>query len=208
MKVARIYIRVSTNEQDLSRQDALINEAKAQGYYIANVYREKASGARADRPELLRMINDLQPGEVVIAEQIDRISRLPLDEAMRLVEAIKSKGARLSVPGVVDLSDIDAKGIAKVVMDCMQDMILKMTLQIAREDYEIRRKRQKQGIERAKKKGKYPGRPPDKVKHEAIIAHRTVGRTVSDTARLVGCSEPLVKLVWREYQKNRAGDAN
>ena len=43
--------------------------------YIAGVYREKASGARADRPELLRMIADLQPGEVVVAEKIDRISR-------------------------------------------------------------------------------------------------------------------------------------
>jgi len=37
------------------------------------VYREKASGARADRPELLRMIADLQSGEVVIAEKIHRI---------------------------------------------------------------------------------------------------------------------------------------
>ena len=33
---------------------------------VVGVYREKASGARADRPELLRMIEDLQPGEVVI----------------------------------------------------------------------------------------------------------------------------------------------
>src|SRR5699024_12130742 len=62
---------------------------------------EKASGARADRPELLRMIGDLQPGEVVIAEKIDRISRLPLPEAERLVASIQAKGARLAVPGVV-----------------------------------------------------------------------------------------------------------
>ena len=41
-----------------------------------DIYREKASGARPDRPELLRMIADLQPGEVVVAEKIDRISRL------------------------------------------------------------------------------------------------------------------------------------
>ncbi len=81
MKVARIYLRVSTDEQDLSRQDAIVENAKAVGFYIAGVYREKASGARADRPELLRMISDLQPGEVVVAERIDRISRLPLAEA-------------------------------------------------------------------------------------------------------------------------------
>ncbi len=76
--VARVYLRVSTDAQDLERQEAITTAAKAAGYYVAGIYREKASGARADRPELLRMIGDLQPGEVVIAEKIDRISRLPL----------------------------------------------------------------------------------------------------------------------------------
>jgi hypothetical protein len=46
--------------------------------------REKASGARADRPKLLRMIAALQPGEVVVAEEMDRISQLPLSEAEQL----------------------------------------------------------------------------------------------------------------------------
>ena len=48
MKVARIYLRVSTDEQDLARQENVINSAKANGFYFAGVYREKASGARAD----------------------------------------------------------------------------------------------------------------------------------------------------------------
>src|SRR5690625_6163077 len=78
--VARVYLRVSTDAQDLERQEAITTAAKAAGYYVAGIYREKASGARADRPELLRMIGDLQPGEVVIAEKIDRISRLPRSE--------------------------------------------------------------------------------------------------------------------------------
>ncbi|WP_425336088.1 recombinase family protein [Sinorhizobium numidicum] len=46
-------------------------------------YREKASGARADRPKLLRLIADLQPGEVVIGAKIDRISRLPFTRTRR-----------------------------------------------------------------------------------------------------------------------------
>ena len=105
MKVARIYLRVSTDEQDLTRQAEIEHSARSAGYYIAGVYREKASGARADRPEILRMIADLQPGEVVVAEKIDRISRLPLVEAQRLVDSIRSKEARLAVPGPVDLSE-------------------------------------------------------------------------------------------------------
>jgi len=59
MKIARIYERVSTSEQDLPRQAFIEKMAAANGFYIAGVYLKKASGARADRPELLRMIDDL-----------------------------------------------------------------------------------------------------------------------------------------------------
>ncbi len=59
MKIARIYLRVSTDEQDLTRQAEIEHSSRSAGYYIAGVYREKASGARTDRPELLRMIADL-----------------------------------------------------------------------------------------------------------------------------------------------------
>ena len=81
-KVCRIYQRVSTEEQDLTRQQVLVEQAKAAGYYVAAVYGEKASGTTAERPELQRMIRDLQRGEVVVAEKIDRISRLPLADAV------------------------------------------------------------------------------------------------------------------------------
>lgn len=97
INIARLYLRVSTEQQDLQRQEEIIQTAKTSGSYIAGVYREKASGARADRPELLRLIADLQSGEVVIAEKIDRISRLPLPEAERLVASIRAKGARLAI---------------------------------------------------------------------------------------------------------------
>ncbi|MBO7072934.1 MAG: recombinase family protein, partial [Acetobacter sp.] len=116
MKSARIYLRVSSEEQDLARQERLIEEARCSGYYIAGVYREKASGARSDRPELLRMIADLQSGDVVIAEKMDRLTRLPLPEAEKLIASIREKGERLSVPDVVDLSALaqSTDGVTKI----------------------------------------------------------------------------------------------
>src|SRR3989337_967975 len=155
MHVARVYLRVSTQGEDLDRQESIIAEARDAGYCIAGVYREKASGARADRPELLRLIADLQPGEVVVAEKIDRISRLPLPEAEKLIETIRNKGARLAVPGVVDLSDIaaSADGVAQIVLESIQEMLLKLALQMARDDFEDRRERQRQRIALAKADG-------------------------------------------------------
>ncbi len=84
MKIARIYLRVSSKQQELHRQEIIEQKARLAGYYIAGVYREKASGARSDRPELIRMIDDLQSGEIYIAENIDRLTRLPLPEAEKI----------------------------------------------------------------------------------------------------------------------------
>ena len=207
MKAARIYQRVSTDEQELSRQASIETTAKAAGFYIAGVYREKASGARADRPELLRMIADLQPGGVVIAERIDRISRLPLAEAEKLVASIRATGATLSVPGIVDLSDLAAAsgGVAKVVLESIQDMLLRVALQTARDEYETRRERQLQGIELAKAKGLYGGRKTDTATHERIIALRQANHTIADTARLAGCSPSQVKRIWALYRDGPSG---
>lgn len=198
MNVARIYLRVSTEEQDLTRQEDIEKSTRASGYYVAGVYREKASGARADRPELLRMIADLQPGEVVVAEKIDRISRLPLSEAEQLVASIRSKGAKLSVPGLVDLSDIAAgtNGIAKIVLESVQQLLLKLALQMARDDYETRRERQRQGVQLARAAGKYTGRIPDRGVHERIVALRAAGKTIKETAALAACSVSQVKRIW------------
>jgi len=202
LKVARIYMRVSADDQDLQRQERLISDAKAAGYYVAGVYREKASGG-SDRPELLRMIADLQPDDVVIAEKLDRISRLPLLDAEKLIQSIKDKGAKLSIPGLVDLSELvdDASGVARIVLDSIQSLLLRLSLQAARDDYELRRERQAEGIEQAKMKGLYEGRKPNKQLHHFIVALRSAGDSISLTATKAGCSEATVKRVWKEHVK-------
>ena len=204
MNIARIYLRVSTEEQDLTRQAEIELSTRAAGYYIAGVYREKASGARADRPELLRMIADLQPGEVVVAEKIDRISRLPLAEAEQLVNSIRAKGARLAVPGIVDLSELaaEAEGVAKIVLESVQELLLKLALQMARDDYETRRERQRQGVQLAKASGKYTGRKSDDTTHQRIVALRRAGHTIQKTAELAGCSASQVKRIWAMQGKS------
>ncbi|MEY2161482.1 recombinase family protein [Rhodanobacter sp. FW106-PBR-LB-2-11] len=206
-KVARVYLRVSSEAQDLERQEAIVEAAKAEGYYVAGVYREKASRARAERPALRRLVDDLQPGDVVIAEKMDRISRLPLPEAEQLVASIRAKGARMAVPGVVDLAELasESQGVSKTVPEAVQDLLLKLALQMARDEYETRRDRQRQGIESAKQNGRYEGRRPNVGMHERIVALRLSGRSIADTARLAGCSPSQVKRVWRDRQ---AGSIN
>lgn len=75
-------------------------------------------------------------------------------------------------------------------------LLLKLALQMARDDYEDRRERQRQGVELAKRAGKYAGRQADTTTHERIIALRSGGRSIAETAKLAGCSESQVKRVW------------
>ena len=209
LKVARIYLRVCTEEQDLARQAAVEEGARAAGFYVAGVYREKASGARADRPELQRMIGDLQPGEVVAAERIDRISRLPFPEAEKLIGSIRAKGAKLAIPGVVDLSELAAAANRSDEdrPGSVQELLLKLALQMARDNYETRRERQGQGVELAKAAGKFTGRAPDVATHESIVALRSAKQTIQRTAKLTGASESQVKRIWALHLGRKAKDA-
>jgi DNA invertase Pin-like site-specific DNA recombinase len=46
------------------------------GLCIAARYMENESGAKLDRPELFRLLADCDPGDVLLVEQVDRLSRL------------------------------------------------------------------------------------------------------------------------------------
>lgn len=108
------------------------------------------------------------------------------------------------MPGVINLSELaaDANGVAKIVLEAVQEMLLRLALQMARDDYEDRRERQRQGIELVKAAGRYTGRKADVVMHDRIAALRGGGHTIADTARLAGCSESQVKRVWALHQQN------
>src|SRR3569832_1564011 len=70
------YARVSTYGQNL---DAQLEQLRAAGCSSRSIYREKVTGARADRRELLRMLDHLTPGDVVIVTRIDRLARSTFD---------------------------------------------------------------------------------------------------------------------------------
>jgi DNA invertase Pin-like site-specific DNA recombinase len=120
-----------------------------------------ASGASADRPELLHLLKDARKGDVLLVESIDRLSRLPVEDWHKLKAAIDSKG-------------------------------LEMMAAIPRRDYEQRRDRQAQGIEKAKAAGKYQGRPVDADLHKRVKELLRAGLGIRATARHASCSTTTV----------------
>lgn len=92
-----------------------------------------------------------------------------------------------------------ADGVAKVVLEGVQEMLLRLAMQMARDDYETRRERQRQGIALAREKGAYRGREADHSLHERIRGLRPY-HSIKNTARFAGCSPALVKIVCRGWR--------
>jgi DNA invertase Pin-like site-specific DNA recombinase len=82
------YARVSSNRQELSGQ---IAELQAAG--CVKVYREKASGAKTDRPELAKLLRALEPGDVLTVSPLDRLARSTRD-LLNVLDAVAKAGAK------------------------------------------------------------------------------------------------------------------
>jgi len=213
--IARIYQRVSTDSQDLTRQKKLVEDAEAAGFYVAGVYSEKISGTTDNRPELNRLIADLKKGDVVIAESLDRISRLPVAEGEALIERITTKGAKISVPDLIDLSEVidnSTDELVRIVLESNQKMLLKMALHIARKDYEQRASKQAAGIAEKKEADKtkpleertYKGRKADTFTNAKIVELRKLDYTIAKIATTLCVSESQVKLILKREKGAQA----
>ncbi|UVO17109.1 recombinase family protein [Stutzerimonas stutzeri] len=193
----RTYLRASTSEQDASRARAALEQFAADhGQHIACEYLENESGAKADRPELLRLLKDAKKGDVLLVESIDRLSRLPADDWQKLKAAIDSKGLRIvaldlptSHQGIADTKGDEFTGR---MLAAINSMLVDMMAAIARKDYEQRRERQAQGIKKAKEEGRYKGRPVDEDLHKRVRELLAAGLGVRATARHAGCSTTTV----------------
>jgi DNA invertase Pin-like site-specific DNA recombinase len=137
------YARVSTYGQTL---DAQLEQLKAEG--CAKIYREKASGAQADRRELLRMLKAIGPGDLVTVTRIDRLARSTFDLFAIVKQIVDAKGQfrSLAEPWADTATSTGRLMIAVLggLADVERDLI---------------RTRTAEGRSRAKARGRHMGRP-------------------------------------------------
>jgi DNA invertase Pin-like site-specific DNA recombinase len=187
----RAYLRASTKEQDAERARADLDAFAAErGLAIAAYYVENESGASLKRPELFRLLNDCHPGDVLLVEQIERLSRLNAADWQNLKTAIMAKHVRIVALDLTtswQLADAGDDFTARM-LDALNGMMLDMLAAIARKDYEDRRRRQRQGIEKAKAKGAYRGRPEDAERNAAIVKMLRSGQSWSSIVAATGAS--------------------
>jgi DNA invertase Pin-like site-specific DNA recombinase len=163
------YARVSTYGQTL---DAQLEQLKAEG--CAKVYREKASGARPDRRELLRMLKDIRQGDVVTVTRIDRLARSTFD-LFAIVKQIVDAGGQfrsLAEPWADTATSTGRLMIAVLggLADVERDLI---------------RTRTAEGRSRAKARGQHMGRPAKLTPQQQAEARqrRAEGATLKELAQ-------------------------
>ena len=175
------YARVSTYGQTL---DAQLEQLRADG--CGRIYREKASGAQADRRELLKMLKALAAGDVVTVTRIDRLARSTFD-LFAVVKRIVDAGGQfrsLAEPWADTATSTGRLMIAVLggLADVERDLI---------------RTRTAEGRNRAKGRGQHMGRPPALTPQQQQEARqrRDEGATLKDLAKSYNVSKATISRV-------------
>src|SRR5215216_1854967 len=162
------YARVSTYGQIL---DAQLGQLRAGG--CAKLYREKASGAQADRRELQRMLKALVPGDVVTVTRIDRLARSTFD-LFAIVKRIVEAGGQF-------------RSLAKPWADTGTStgrLMIAVLGGLADVERDLIRTRTAEGRSRAEARGKHMGRPSSltAAQQKEATKRRAEGATLQELA--------------------------
>lgn len=194
----RAYLRASTSDQDATRARAQLDAfAEERGLNIAAAYIENESGTTLARPELFRLLRDCRPGDVLLIEQVDRLSRLTEEDWRKLRADIDAKRVRivsLDLPTSWSFAAPTDEFTGRV-FQAINGMMLDVLAAAARKDYDDRRRRQAQGQIRAKAAGLYKGRPEDTARNDAIAAMLQSKQTWTQIIAATGCSRSTLKRI-------------
>ncbi len=182
------YARVSTEGQNLDRQiDALM----VAGVSRKHLYCEKMTGTKADRPELNRLINDLETGDTVIIADLTRISRSTKD-LLEIVDKIKNKGAYIK-----SLKDT---WLNTTTDNPYNDFLLTVMSGLSQLERDLISQRTKEGLVSAKARGRNGGRPSKQnEKAEMVMALYDSGMKIADIVRNTELSRSTVNRIIKNH---------
>ena len=170
-----IYARVSTVEQNNENQ---IHEIQAAGFAVdkRRIVTENISGSipAVERPQFARLLDRLEPGDVLIVTKLDRLGRNAMD-VRSTIERLASEGVRVHclALGGVDLTSAAGR------------MTMGVLITIAEFERDVLIERTQAGLARARAEGKTLGRPPALTPAQQTLALQRLaaGESVSQLAR-------------------------
>ncbi|MFG0903420.1 recombinase family protein [Photobacterium damselae] len=201
------YLRASTDKQDASRAKKEVLDFisdKNTNNIPVQLFIENASGSCIDRPVLNEMLETAQDGSILVVEKMDRLTRLEWSQWQKLHAQLKEKEIKIVCVDQPMTHDAFAPSAAtSPIMAALSNFILDLAASMARDDYETRKKRQAQGIEKAKaidearkaqglERVHYKGKPIDTELHDKIKELHALGMSKLKISKTLGCSRTTV----------------
>lgn len=194
-----IYARVSTSEQHADNQ---VHEIEAAGFSVneRRIVTESISGsvAASERPQFARLLDRLEPDDVLIVTKLDRLGRNAMD-VRSTVERLAADGVRVHclALGGVDLTSPAGKmtmGVLTAVAEFERDLLIERT---------------HAGMARARAEGKVMGRPPalTKERQAEVVQQLAMGVSVAQLARDYGTTRQSIMRI-REKLGSAGGRAD
>lgn len=184
------YARVSTVDQNLDRQ---IDQLIEKGVDKRNIYQEKVTGTKKDRPALNKMLDELQEGDVVLITDLTRISRSTPD-LLAIFDKIKEKGGAI-------------KSIKETWLDTSSEnpynhFLLTVMAGLSQLERDLISTRTKEGLQSARIRGRIGGRP--KIRNEKadlVLMMLNNGYKVKDIVAQTGLSRTSVYRIKNDNAK-------
>ena len=161
---------------------------------MAGTYIENESGAKLARPELFRLLAGCKPGDALLVEQVDRLSRLTESDWLQLRAEIGKRQVRvvaLDLPTSWMLAT-SSDEFTGHMLGAVNGMLLDMLAAVARKDYTDRRRRQADGQSKAKAEGRYKGRPEDSMRNASIANMLAAKMSWTAIQSTTGCSRATI----------------
>lgn len=185
------YVRVSTIEQNESRQREALEKFKIDKWFV-----EKASGKDLNRPELQEMLEYVREDDTVYVEEFSRLGRSTAD-LLATVQKIEDAGAKF----VSKKENFDTSTSAGRLQMTMMAAIVEF-------DRAMILERQREGIAIAKREGKYKGRKAVSVPDIGAYYDKYMRRdgTKTSIAAEIGISRTTLDKLFKQYEKVNAAD--
>jgi len=181
------YARVSTDDQSAALQEDALKKAGC-----IRVFVDHASGSKASRPELDRMLDQLRPDDVVVVWRLDRLGR-SLKNLIALVENLAERGVGFrSLTEAIDTTTANGR------------LFFSIMGALAEFERDLIRERTQAGLAAARARGRVGGRPSVMNKKKVAQAQKLYesrDHTVAEIAELLGVS---VATIYRHLRSDKA----
>lgn len=172
------YARVSSVDQNLARQFEQLSDCE-------KIFSEKSSGKDTNREGLQQLLAYIRDGDVVVVTELKRLGRNS-NELTEMLNTIQHKGATVEVLNLPTLTGIEDENLRRL----LNNLIMELFKYQAEEERKYILETQRQGIEIAKRQGKYKGGKRKFKQDDPRLLHAfelyLSGKTEKDVERLTG----------------------